>query len=63
MSTPPTPVKLWSEARDYEKNMCSSWTHAGLGVVVDNDGMVFCTQLFATVTQAQMATRQRFSGF
>lgn len=59
----PTLVKMWSESKDHDYNMRSSWTHTGLGVVVADDGMVFCTQLFATVNPSQMATRQRFSGF
>lgn len=63
MKTAPTLVKMWSESKGHDQNMRSSWTHTGLGVVVDDDGMVFCTQLFATVSQSQMATRQRFSGF
>lgn len=59
----PSLVKMWSESKDHDYNMRSSWTHTGLGVVVDNDGMVFCTQLFATINPSQMTTRQRFSGF
>ena len=59
----PTLVKLWSESKDHEYNMRSSWTHTGIGLVVDSDGMVFCTQLFATVNYSQLASRQRFSGF
>jgi uncharacterized protein YkwD len=59
----PTLVKLWSQSKDHEYNMRSAWTHTGIGVVVDDDGMVFCTQLFSTVSHSQMAMRQRFSGF
>ncbi len=63
MKAAPTLVKMWSESKGHDQNMRSSWTHTGLGVVVDSDGMVFCTQLFATVSQSQMTTRQRFGGF
>jgi len=59
----PELVRLWSESKDHEYNMRSSWTHTGIGLVVDSDGMVFCTQLFATVNYSQLASRQRFSGF
>ena len=63
MDPAPTLLKLWSESKGHAQNMRSSWTHTGGGGVVDNDGMVFCTQLFATVNQSQMTMRQRFSGF
>jgi uncharacterized protein YkwD len=59
----PTLVKLWSESKDHEYNMRSAWTHTGVGVVVDGDGMVFSTQIFATVSNSQMATRERFNRF
>ncbi len=59
----PTLVKLWSESKDHEYNMRSSWTHTGIGLVVDSDGMAICTQLFATINYSHLASRQRFSGF
>ncbi len=59
----PTLVKLWSESKDHDYNMRSTWTHTGIGVVVDSDGMVFCTELFATVNNSQLTNRQRFTGF
>lgn len=59
----PTLVKLWSESEGHEHNMRSSWTHTGIGLVVDSDGMLFCTQLFATINYTHLASRQRFSGF
>ena len=62
-SPAPTLVKLWSESKDHDYNMRGAWTHTGIGVVVDSDGMVFCTELFSTVRSSQMAMRQRFSGF
>ncbi|MEO5913521.1 MAG: CAP domain-containing protein [Luteolibacter sp.] len=58
-----TLVKLWSESKDHEYNMRSEWTHTGIGVVVDSDGMVFSTQIFATVSNFQMTTRNRFNSF
>ena len=59
----PTLVQLWSKSKDHEYNMRSSWTHTGIGLVVDSDGMVFSTQLFATLSNPQMATRERFNRF
>ncbi|MEO7100569.1 MAG: CAP domain-containing protein [Luteolibacter sp.] len=59
----PVLIKLWSESKDHEFNMRSAWTRTGVGVVVDSDGMVFATQLFATVTNSQIAARERFNRF
>lgn len=59
----PLLVKLWSESKDHEFNMRSHWTHTGIGVVVDSDGMVFATQLFSTVSYSQRASRERFNHF
>lgn len=56
-------MNLWTSSKDHEKNLLSSWTHTGIGVVVDDDGTVFSTEIFATVSYSQMTTRQRFSGF
>ena len=33
----PTLLKMWSESKDHDYNMRSSWTHTGLGVVVADD--------------------------
>ena len=59
----PALVRLWTNSKDHEKNLLSSWTHTGVGVVIDDDGTAFSTEIFATVSNSQMATRQRFSGF
>jgi uncharacterized protein YkwD len=59
----PVIVKLWEGSKDHESNMRDSWSHTGVGVVVDKDGMVFVTQLFATVSNSQLATRERFNRF
>jgi uncharacterized protein YkwD len=62
-SAAPVLVKLWSESKDHEFNMRQDWTHTGVGVVVDSDGTVFSTQIFATVANFQMTTRNRFNSF
>ncbi len=56
-------VKLWIGSKDHEYNMRADWTHTGVGAVVDSDGTVFSTQIFATVSNPQMMMRQRFSSF
>ena len=59
----PTLVQLWAGSKGHESNMRSAWTCTGIGVVVDDDGTVFSTQLFATVGNSQMTTRERFNHF
>lgn len=59
----PVIVNLWAGSKGHEYNMRQSWTHTGVGVVTDSDGMVFATQLFATVNNSQLATRERFNRF
>lgn len=56
-------VELWKNSKDHHKNMTESWSHSGIGVVVDSDGMVFATQLFATKSNSQMAFRDRLNSF
>lgn len=56
-------LDLWRGSKDHHKNMTDKWTHTGVGVVVDSDGMVFATQLFSTVNHSQIASRERFNRF
>jgi uncharacterized protein YkwD len=56
-------VELWKQSKDHHKNMTDDWTHSGMGVVVDSDGMVFATQLFATKSYSQMTMRERMNSF
>jgi uncharacterized protein YkwD len=63
-SNPTTVIlNLWKNSRDHHKNMTDGWTHSGIGVVVDSDGMTFATQLFSTVSMSQMSNRERFTRF
>ncbi|MBC8126464.1 MAG: CAP domain-containing protein [Gloeobacteraceae cyanobacterium ES-bin-144] len=57
----PVIVALWKGSKEHNKNMLDDWTHSGIGVVVDSDGMVFSTQLFSTVSYSQLARRERFT--
>ena len=63
--TNPAPVllTLWKGSKDHQKTMVDKWTHSGIGVVVDSDGMVFADQLFATVNPSLLEMRPRFNGF
>lgn len=54
---------LWKGSRDHHKNMTDIWTHTGVGVVVDADGMVFADQLFATVNRSPRRMHDRLTGF
>lgn len=56
-------LTLWQKSKEHHKNMSDKWTHTGVGMVVGPDGMVYATQLFATVTMSQMARRERFNRF
>lgn len=56
-------VELWKQSNDHHKNMVDDWTCSGMGVVVDSDGMVFATQIFATRSNSQMTMRERLNSF
>lgn len=58
-----TLLDLWKGSKNHHKNMLDDWTHSGMGVVVDSDGMVFATQLFSTVSMSQLSSRERFNRF
>jgi uncharacterized protein YkwD len=59
----PVLVKLWSQSKDHDHNMRSSWTHTGIGVVVASDGTVYSTQLFGNMSNSLLSTRERFNRF
>ncbi|MEN9974633.1 MAG: hypothetical protein RLZZ282_639 [Verrucomicrobiota bacterium] len=59
----PALIRAWIGSKDHHKNMLENWTHAGVGLVVDSDGMVFATALFATVSYSQSTERDRFNRF
>lgn len=56
-------MSLWTNSKDHQKTLVNSWTHTGIGTVVDRDGTVFSTEIFGTISDTRMAARQRFSGF
>jgi len=59
-----TYVRLWSHSPAHEKTMRSDvYQYTGIGTVVDQDGMVFSVQLFATRAMANNFMSQPTSGF
>lgn len=42
-------TRVWAASRSHEPAMRGNWTHTGVGVVVDSDGMIFATQLFGSI--------------
>jgi uncharacterized protein YkwD len=59
----PVLVRLWAGSKDHRKNMLGDWTDTGIGVVVDSDGTVFATELFATVSYSQIPPHDRSNRF
>lgn len=57
----PTLVRLWAASKGHEKTMRNTWTHTGIGLVVDADGTVFSAQLFSNIRYSQMESRNRFN--
>ena len=59
----PSLMSLFKNSAQQKKNLLDKWTHTGVGVVVDSDGMVFATELFSTVNYSQMSNRERFNHY
>jgi uncharacterized protein YkwD len=62
-SAPAVLLELWRTSKDHQYNMTQKWTHSGMGVTVDKDGMVFATQIFATKNHSQLVLRDRMNSF
>ncbi len=56
-------VQMWSASSDHDFAMREAWTHTGVGIIVDKDGAVFCTQIFASLTYSQIIVRTQSTGF
>lgn len=56
-------VNAWLSSKAHKQSMLDKWTHTGIGIVVDSDGMVFGVELFGTMSYSQMMRRERFSQF
>lgn len=53
----------WKGSSSHDKNMRGQWNTTGIGVVVDDDGTVFATQLFAAENHSHMAMTDRMRQF
>lgn len=57
-------LNLWQHSSSHnEAILQKEWTHTGIGIVTDSDGMVFATQLFGTANIFQDNVRARFNQF
>jgi uncharacterized protein YkwD len=56
-------VNAWKNSSSHDKNMRGHWDVTGVGVVVDSDGTVFATQLFASEDHTNMALKNRMRQF
>jgi uncharacterized protein YkwD len=54
-------TEMWIGSKSHEYTMRESWTHTGIGLVVDKDGAVFCTQLFGVVGPTQSRHKDHFA--
>jgi uncharacterized protein YkwD len=52
-------VRLWAGSKGHDDNLKASWTETGIGVVEDQDGTIFATQLFGTKRMSGMAFTDR----
>ena len=58
-----TMVNAWINSPGHVVNMKGKWDASGIGVVVDSDGTVFATQIFATRNHSHMAMPDRMRQF
>jgi len=58
-----TLFSAWKGSSSHEKNIRGHWNATGIGVVVDDDGTVFATQLFGTQSHSHMAMSNRMRQF
>jgi uncharacterized protein YkwD len=58
-----TLVEAWKKSSGHERNMRGQWDVTGIGVVVDSDGTVFATQIFASENRSHGALVDRMRQF
>lgn len=57
-------MALWKSSRKHDAAIrAAPWTHHGVGVVVDQDGTTFSTQLFCTMSLGHMRPTERFNRY
>ena len=54
-----TLVEAWKKSKGHQMNLKGGWAHTGIGVVVDDDGTVFATQLFGNGSNPHFEMRNR----
>ena len=59
----PTLVNAWKNSSGHAKSMKGKWDATGIGVVVDEDGTVFATQIFANQSRSHMTMTDRMRQF
>lgn len=58
-----TLVEAWKKSKGHQMNLKGGWTQTGIGVVVDDDGTVFATQLFGNANNSHMSMTNRMRAF
>lgn len=53
-------IQMWISSKSHEAALRDSWTHTGIGAVVDKDGAVFSTQIFGVESSGQSAYNDSF---
>ena len=56
-------VSAWANSPGHAFTMKADWQQTGIGILVDQDGMVFATQIFGTPSSSQMALSRRITNF
>ncbi len=59
----PVVLQAWKNSSGHAKNMRGDWGVTGIGAVVDSDGTVFATQLFATENHSHLSLTNRMRQF
>jgi uncharacterized protein YkwD len=54
-------TEMWIGSNSHEFTMRESWTHTGIGLVVDKNGVVFCTQLSGVAGPTQFRNKNHFA--
>ncbi|MEX1114107.1 MAG: CAP domain-containing protein [Akkermansiaceae bacterium] len=57
-------LRVWRDSKAHDSNMRSTWNYTGIGIIIDSDGTIFATQLFASMPNSQVGSlRERFNRF
>ena len=56
-------VEAWKKSKGHQMNLKGGWSQTGIGVVVDEDGTVFATQLFGNANSSHLSLTNRMRSF